>query len=151
MGIFKSLLGGKKLNEGIYNELSQMGFVLDKKRLDKAIKLQKKEYKKQGIKFFGSDFELICPALTVKSLPKPFEEYANEVAKIFTKKLNADNWEAPVREIGKKINDNHKQLLVAYRAQNLCRVNYENGNEASGEFSVRYLEIAWDGLGGWMK
>ncbi len=151
MGIFKSLFGGNKLKEDVYSELSEMGFGFDKKKLAKAFKMQKKEFKKQGIKFYGSDFELICPSLAVNSLPRPFEGYANDVAKVFTKKLDADNWETPLREIGKKINDNHRQMLVAYRAQNLCRENYENGNEPSGDFSIRYLEIAWDGLGGWMK
>ena len=53
--------------------------------------------------------------------------------------------------IGEKINDHDKQMYVAYRAKYLCREAYNNGNKNCGEFSLRYLEYAWDGIGGWMK
>lgn len=86
-----------------------------------------------------------------KPLQEPLESYAQEILALFEKGLEYNIRESKLREIGEKINHDEKQMKVAYRAKFLCREAYNNGNKNCGEFSMRSMEYAWDGLGGWMK
>lgn len=79
-----------------------------------------------------------------KPLSKPLEGYAQEIADLYDTAMDFDEREQLVREIGKKMNDHDKQMLVAYRVKFL----YEDG--ANRIFDMRQLEYAWDGIGGWM-
>ena len=86
-----------------------------------------------------------------KPLQKPLESYAQEILAVFGKGLSYNIMEPKLREIGEKMNDFDKQLQVAYRAKFLCLEALHNGNKNCGQFSMRFLEYAWDGIGGWMK
>ena len=84
-------------------------------------------------------------------LKKPLENYAQEILALFEEEMSFDSREAKLRKIGEKMNDHDKQMQVAYRANYLCREAYSKGNKNCSEFSMRVLEYAWDGIGGWMK
>ena len=129
-----------------------MGFEgLRKDRIAQVLTQIKDDYKKRNVISFVSDFELVAGVLSGREIPYPYEDYAQDIAAIFKKELNKKTYENELRQIGKKMNDNHKQLLVARRAEYLCNEAYKAGNVHARNFSLRELEYAWDGLGGWMS
>lgn len=80
-----------------------------------------------------------------KALREPLEGYAKEIVKLFQTYPGMYEREPKLRAIGEKMNDNDKQMRVAYRSQYLA------AQAGLGDrFSTRYLEYAWEGLGGWM-
>lgn len=98
-----------------------------------------------------TDFEKQAEANASKPLPEPLEGYAKEIVRLFGSTKSFDDCEGALRDIGKKMNNNEKQMRVAHRSNYLAAIGYRSGNERLGDFSLRYLEYAWDGLGGWMK
>ena len=85
-----------------------------------------------------------------KPLQTPLESYAQEILALYEKGLPYKSLEQKLRIIGEKMNDHDKQMYVAHRANYLCQEAYCNGNKNCREFSLRSLEFAWDGIGGWM-
>lgn len=77
-------------------------------------------------------------------LPEPLESYANQIVKLFIDYPDMDTREPKLRVIGERMDDNVQQLRVAQRSRYLAGVA-----GIGNEFSLRYLEYAWDGLGGW--
>ena len=109
------------------------------------------EKKPTGIIDLRSNTEKDAEKIASKPLQKPLESYAQEILALFEKGLPSNTLEQELRKIGEKMDDNDEQIYVAYRAKYLCREALLNGNKNCGEFSIRSLEYAWDGLGGWMK
>ena len=98
-----------------------------------------------------SSLEKKAEKFSSEPLPTPFEDYAQEILSLFEKGLEYNTLQTELRKIGEKMNDNNKQMYVAYRANYLCKQACSNGNKNCEKFSLRTLELAWDGLGGWMK
>lgn len=79
-------------------------------------------------------------------LPEPLESYANQIVKLFIDYPDMDTREPKLRAIGERMDDNVQQIRVAHRSQYLA-----SAAGIGNMFSLRYLEYAWDGIGGWMK
>ena len=155
MGLFGKLMssvtGGKGSGgSSLMKELQEIGFDVPEANVMAVLEKIKAGHRQKGITCMVSDFELIVSVLAAREIPEPYESYAQEVAEYFSRELNTATWEDDLRPIGRKIDDNHLQILVARRAEVLCKKAYESGNKASGEFSIRYLEHAWAGFGGWL-
>lgn len=157
MGIISNIFGHKNDPEkenaqNIYDKFSSYGITsLSEDQIYRILKGAKEEYRKRNIAWFGDDFELIArPFISAGNrLPSPMEDYAQEICDLFSKNGDFNSIEPQLRDIGMRIDDNYKQLLVAFRAEYLCEQAHQNGNNNTGEFTTRYLEIAWDGIGGW--
>lgn len=139
----------KKVTQEFYN----YGFMLSEDEVYKIIKQTRKEYKKQNIPLFVSDFEIVARAIGKNDspFPVPFEGYAQEICSIYSQDMEWIDKKTKIREIGQKINDDRKQKIVAFRTEKLCENKCKQGNMHACDFSIRLLEIAWDGIGGWRK
>ena len=136
--------------KSVWNELNAMGFTVSVEEVYRAVQEKRNEFAARRIAYFGSDFELALGTLVLNKLPEPYEGYANEIVKIFSKPLDKNTYQSQLRKIGEKINNNHKQVLVVKRAEVLCRKLAGSGNSNAGNFSISTMEYAWAGLGGWM-
>lgn len=94
---------------------------------------------------FTSGTERRAQANASNKLPEPLEGYAKEIVALFKQYPDMNKREPKLRVIGERMKNNEKQLMVAYRSQYLAEQA-----ELRDSFSLRYLEYAWDGLGGWM-
>lgn len=159
MGIFGGLFKGKKGSGGnsykksakaLAEELEMYGYEsISVDKLATVLRQMKEDEEKRGIVSFVSDFERVARGLAQEPLRFGNEKYAEIIAGIFRNGL-PDDWKDQLRPIGEEIDDNHLMMLVALRAEQLCQEEYQKGNAPSGDFSVRYLEIAWNGIAGWM-
>lgn len=136
--------------KSVWNELKGMGYKISAEEVNKAVQAKRNEFAARRIRYFGSDFELALGSLVLKALPDPYEGYAQEILKIFSKPLDKNTYQSELRKIGEKMNDNHKQILVVKRAEVLCKQAVVSGNVSAGNFSIGTMEYAWAGLGGWM-
>ena len=134
----------------VWNELNGMGFTVSVEEVYAVVQAKRNEFKARKIAYFGSDFELALGTLVQKEIPDPYEGYAKEIVNIFSKPLDKNTYQSQLRNIGEKIDHNHKQILVVKRAEFLCRQAVSSGNLNAGEFSISTMEYAWAGLGGWM-
>lgn len=145
MALFKN-----KPEKQVYEDLAYLGIDdIPPKKIKELLNKIKNEYKRRGIACFVSDFELIAQVLAERELPYPYEGYAEKICELFSKPMNVNEREGKLRKIGEEMDDNHAQILTACRARVLCDNKHKAGNTECGEFSVRYLEYAWDGIGGW--
>lgn len=137
----------------IQSRLASYGINFSEDQINEIIRLTRQEYKKKNIVAFVSDQEIVESFAMDNgySLGEPLEGYAREICAIFCKEQSFDESKPELRAIGEKINDYGKQRIVAYRAKKLCKDAYDEGFLYAKEFSIRYLEYAWDGIGGWMK
>jgi hypothetical protein len=160
MGFFSNITkhfskgSGNESTKRIQKRLKMNGIDLTEEQIDHIITSNREYNQIHNIASFVSDDEIVMRTAINSGfqLTQPLEGYAQEICSIFSEKINSfDDVEPTIRDIGKRINDNEKQKLVAFRAQKLCKDAERNGNMYAREFSIRLLEYAWDGIGGWMK
>lgn len=152
-GIF-SKDSGNESTKRIQKKLKEYGINLTEEQITDVITRTHEENEMRNIISFVSDEEIVIHAAMNSGfkLSQPLEGYAQQICSIFSKKMDSfDDIEPSLRDIGKKMNDNEKQKFVAFRAQKLCEDAEQNGNIYAREFSIRFLEYAWDGIGGWRK
>lgn len=146
MSLFK-----KNPAKQVCEDLAELGIdYVDPKKVKSALETIKNGYKQKGYACFVSDFELIVQIVAEREVPYPFEGYAEEICDLFSQKMDWNDRKPKLRRIGEKMDDSNQQMLTAWRANYLCNNKYKSGNDNCGDFSIRYLESAWAGLGGWL-
>ena len=119
-------------NMCLHNNTMQYLYVIEYGKPDPKLKLDESMAKEMRSIMFARN-----------PLDSKYEKSAQEIVGLV--KAGWSEHESQLRAIGQQINDFDTMVLVARRAEQLCKEAGVN------DFSIRVLEHVWDGIAGWMK
>lgn len=119
-------------NMCLHNNMMQHLYVIEYGKPDPKLKLDQSMAKEMRSIMFARS-----------PLDSKYEKSAQEIVGLF--RGGWSEHESQLRAIGQQINDSDTMVLVARRAEHLCK------EAGVSDFSIRVLEHVWDGIAGWMK